>query len=39
MQVSVPDKIYLTRTGLKIAQKKEFGEKIIEKILKEMGIL
>lgn len=27
---SVPDKIYLTRTNLREAQRKEFGEKIIE---------
>lgn len=35
--ISVPDKIYLTRAGLKIAQKKEFGEKIIEKNFERNG--
>lgn len=29
--IKVPSKVYLTRTGLKLAQQKEFGEKIIQK--------
>ncbi len=35
--ISVPQKIYLTRTNLKVAEKKEFGEKIIEENFKRNG--
>lgn len=35
--ISVPKKIYLTRTNLKVAEKKEFGEKIIEENFKRNG--